>query len=88
MCSAHTGSNTVPKLVHGGGSPKCVIEISVREVYIHCPKFLIHSKLWRNNTLANVHMIGDILIEVIEDVIGGKEYDMDFTNRAKTTLWS
>ena len=58
--------------MHDGHSPKCVFEISVREVYMHCPKFML-SKLGQNNTQANVPTIGDILREVIEDGIGKKK---------------
>ena len=68
--------------------PKCVIEISVQEVYFHCPKSVIRSKLWKKDTLANVPTIGNILKEVTEDDIVGKEYDMDLAKRAQTTLWS
>ena len=65
-----------------------MIEISVQEVYIHCPKSVIRSKLWQNDTLANVPTIGDILKEVTEDDLGGKEFDLDLVKRAQTTLWS
>ena len=88
-CARLTTDKTLcQNFVHGGHNPKCVIEISVQEVYIQCPKSLIGSKLWHNDTLANVPTIGDILKEVTEDDIGGKEYEMDLAHRAQTTLWS
>ena len=88
-CARLTTDETLcQSFVRGGHSPKCVIEISVQEVYIHCPKSVIRSKLWQNNTLANVPTIGDILKEVTEDDIGGKEFDLDLVKRAQTTLWS
>ena len=74
--------------MHGKRSPKCVIKISVHEIYIQCPKSLIRSKLWQNGTLAIVLTTGDILKEVPQDEIGEKEFDMDLAQRAKTTLWS
>ena len=46
------------------------------------------SNLWKNNTLANVPTIGNILKEVTEDGIGVKEYDMYLAKRAQTTLLS
>ena len=63
--------------VHDRHRPKCVIEVSVQEFYIRCPKSEIRSKLWKKDTLANVPTIGDILKEVTEDDIGGKEYEID-----------
>ena len=83
-----TDETLCQSFVKGRYRPKCVIEISAHEVYIHCPKSVIRSKLWKKDTLANVPTIGDILKEVTQDDIGGKEYEIDLTKRAQTTLWS
>ncbi len=88
-CARITTDETLcNSFAHGGHHPKCVIEISVQEVYIHCPKSVIRSKLWQNDTLVDVPTIGDILKEVTKDDIGGKKFDVDLAQRAQKTLWS
>ena len=88
-CAQITANETLcQSFSHGGHSPRCVIEIAVKEVYIHCPKSVIRSNLWQSDILANVPTIGDILKEVTKDGIGGKKFDKDLAQRTQTTLWS
>ncbi|NCW52857.1 MAG: hypothetical protein EBV97_03455 [Rhodobacteraceae bacterium] len=83
-----TDTTLCQSFAHNGHSPKCVIEITVAEVYIHCPKSVIRSKLWNSDTPIDVPTIGDILKEVTKNDIGGSAYDADLSQRALTTLWS
>ncbi len=41
-----TEASRLSSMIEFGKLPRAVVEISVREVYLHCPKALMRSKLW------------------------------------------
>ncbi len=44
--SLSTDAALLSSMIEFGKLPRAVVEISVREVYLHCPKALMRSKLW------------------------------------------
>lgn len=47
-CKITTDKETLSKLSVNGKPPRSAIEISVREVYLHCGKSIIRADLWGN----------------------------------------
>ena len=68
--------------------PKTVIQITVEEVYIHCPKSIIRSHLWEGEKPNGIPSIGDILREVTDNELGLGNFDQEAAGRAQKTLWS
>ena len=73
---------------HNNHVPTCVIKIAIHEVYIHCPKSILRSKLWDSGPDENIPTIGEILREVTDQELGGHAYDAVLKDRLGATLWS
>ncbi len=73
---------------HEGNSPTCIIQISILEVYVHCPKSILRSQLWNIDETVKVPTIGEILAEVTQNKFVGEKFDLDLSERVKTTLWT
>lgn len=83
-----TNAEVCESFEHKGHYPSCVIQISIEEVYVHCPKSLLRSKLWNIDASLDVPTIGEILREVTNNDLGGGQFDADLSERAQKTLWS
>ncbi len=70
-----------------GNSPNCVIQISINEVYIHCPKSILRSNLWDVDCSVDLPEIGEILREITQNELGRREFDFDLSELAQKTLW-
>ena len=68
--------------------PNCVIQISIHEVFVHCPKSILRSKLWNADRAVDLPTIGEILSEVTQNDLGGRQFDSALSERAPNTLWS
>ena len=73
---------------HDGHRPNCVIQVSVDEVYVHCPKSLLRSRFWASEGPLDIPTIGEILREVTNNDLGGGRFDADLSADAQKTLWS
>lgn len=73
-----------------GKPPRSVIVMRIDEVYFQCARAIVRSEIW-NPALhvdpKNLPTPGDILIEMSEGRVGGKEYDDAWQARAMATLW-
>lgn len=71
-----------------GGTPKCVIEFSIAEVYFQCARALLRAGLWRNGDCSDgLPTAGDFLAEITEGGFDGASYDADWPDRARGTMW-
>lgn len=73
-----------------GKAPRCVLVISVEQVFFQCAKAIVRSKLWdpsiqiERSTLPTA---GEILAEISDGKVGGDEYDRSAPERVKATIY-
>ena len=69
---------------------KAVLIVKVREVYMHCAKAFIRSKLWTHGTWAprsDMPSLGQILKDQAELVETASEFDNILDDAYKNSLW-
>ena len=69
---------------------KAVLIVKVREVYMHCAKAFIRSKLWSHDTWAprsDMPSLGQILKDQADLVETASEFDDILDDAYKTSLW-
>lgn len=70
-----------------GRAPRCVIVITITEVYSQCARALMRSRTWTaGDESASLPSVGDMLSE-IEAGFDGRQYDSDWSARAASTMW-
>lgn len=76
-----------------GKLPRSVVLISIREVYFHCAKAIVRSKLWEQESKVDrscMPSLGKILLSQIDPEQGEdsiKELDQQIASRLKTDLY-
>jgi uncharacterized protein len=73
-----------------GKAPRSVIVMRIGEVYFQCARAIVRSGIWNPALHIDPKSLptpGDILIEMSEGRVGGKEYDDAWQARAMATLW-
>ncbi|BCJ89695.1 pyridoxamine 5'-phosphate oxidase [Terrihabitans soli] len=73
-----------------GKAPRSVIVMHVDEVYFQCARAIVRAEIWNPDLHVDPKSLptpGDILIEMSEGRVGGKEYDDAWQARAMATLW-
>lgn len=73
-----------------GKAPRSVIVMEVGEVYFQCARAIVRSEIWNPALHVDPKSLptpGDILIEMSQGRVGGKEYDDAWQARAMATLW-
>lgn len=73
-----------------GSTPRSVIVIAVDAVYFQCARAIVRSDLWnpeRHIDPDSLPTAGQIIAELTENRLGGKDYDMAWPERAKASLW-
>ncbi len=73
-----------------GKEPRTVIVISTTAVYFQCGRAIVRSNLWDESAKidpATLPTPGDVLAELSNGSVGGKEYDEKWEGRAKESLW-
>jgi PPOX class probable FMN-dependent enzyme len=76
----------------GGALPKCVLQITVSEVFFHCARAMQRSGLWakcvkEGDAKARVPTAGEILSALSQGQLGGEKYDADLPDRQRSTLY-
>jgi uncharacterized protein len=74
----------------GSALPKCVIEISVEQVFFQCGRALIRSELWspaNEQQLSAVPTAGAMLNVLTASEIDGATYDKELPARQRATLY-
>ena len=73
-----------------GTLPRSVIVVSVESVYFQCPKALVRSELWnpeKHISRKDLPSTGRILEDVTTGMIDGEQYDRDYPERLRTTIY-
>jgi uncharacterized protein len=73
-----------------GTVPRSVIVVTAERVYFQCPKALVRSQLWNPDTQISRKALpstGTILADITGGTVGGEQYDRDYPERLRTTLY-
>jgi PPOX class probable FMN-dependent enzyme len=73
-----------------GKLPRSVIVITVGEVYFQCARAIVRSELWNPERFVDARSLptaGDILACMSEERVGGAQYDHEWPERARKSLW-
>lgn len=73
-----------------GKTPRSVIVMTVHEVYFQCARAIVRSDLWNPEKCTNPKTLptpGQILAEMSENRVGGEQYDREWPERARQTMW-
>jgi hypothetical protein len=86
--------DTAPALLESfavdGKEPRCVIVITIEEIYFQCARAIVRSALWdpaHHVGPASLPTPGAILAALSEGTVGGEPYDREWPARAKASLW-
>jgi hypothetical protein len=73
-----------------GKAPRSVIVISVSAIYFQCARAIVRSGLWDPSLHVDLNLLptaGKMLAELSQNAEGGPDYDADWAERAKKTMW-
>lgn len=73
-----------------GKAPRSVIVMTIGEIYFQCARAIVRSEIWNPALHVDPKSLptpGDILIEMSQGRVGGKDYDDAWQARAAATLW-
>jgi hypothetical protein len=73
-----------------GTLPRSVIVVTAESVYFQCPKAIVRSELWNSEkhiSRKDLPSTGTILAEVTVGLINGEQYDRDYPERLRTTIY-
>ena len=70
--------------------PRSVIVMRVEDVYFQCARTIVRSDLWNPDKRIDPQSLpsaGQILAEMSHNYVGGENYDREWSERARQTLW-
>jgi uncharacterized protein len=73
-----------------GTLPRSVIVVTAESVYFQCPKAIVRSELWnpeKHISRKDLPSTGRILEDVTTGMIDGEQYDRDYPERLRTTIY-
>ena len=73
-----------------GKIPRSVLVMTVDEVYFQCARAIVRSGLWNPDSQVDpkdVPTPGKILADMSANQVDGEEYDREWPERARQTLW-
>jgi PPOX class probable FMN-dependent enzyme len=73
-----------------GKTPRTVIVMTVDEIYFQCARAIVRSDLWNPDKRVDPKSLptpGQILASMSEDRVGGEQYDREWPERARQTMW-
>jgi PPOX class probable FMN-dependent enzyme len=73
-----------------GTLPRSVIVVAAESVYFQCPKALVRSELWNPDKQIDRKALpstGTILADITTGRVGGEQYDREYPERLRTTLY-
>ncbi|WP_158932227.1 pyridoxamine 5'-phosphate oxidase family protein [Acidisphaera sp. S103] len=86
--------STAPELIgrfpYRGTLPRSVIIVRAENVYFQCPKALVRSELWnpeKHISRKSLPSTGTILADITAGKVGGEQYDRDYPERLRTTIY-
>jgi uncharacterized protein len=88
--SISTAPDLLARFPFRGTLPRSVIVVEAERVYFQCPKALVRSELWNPEKQIDRKALpttGTILRDITSGSIGGEQYDRDYPERLRTTLY-
>ncbi len=85
-----TAPDLIGRFALKGTLPKTVIVVTAERVYFQCPKALVRSELWnpaRQISRKALPSTGTILADITGGTVGGEQYDRDYPERLRTTIY-
>ncbi len=73
-----------------GKLPRSVIVVHVETAYFQCPKSLVRSELWnpaKHIDRKSLPSTGTILADISRGAAGGEQYDGEYPERMKATIY-
>jgi uncharacterized protein len=73
-----------------GKAPRTVIVMTVQEIYFQCARAIVRSDLWNPDKRVDSRTLptpGRILAEMSENRVGGEQYDREWPERARQSMW-
>jgi len=73
-----------------GKLPRSVIVIHIEEIYFQCARAVMRAGLWKAENWpdsADIPTAGQVLAAQTDGEVGGLDYDKEWPERAKKTLW-
>jgi uncharacterized protein len=73
-----------------GKAPRTVIVMTVQEIYFQCARAIVRSDLWNPDKRVDPRTLptpGRILAEMSENRVGGEQYDREWPERARQSMW-
>jgi PPOX class probable FMN-dependent enzyme len=73
-----------------GKAPRTVVVMTVDEIYFQCARAVVRSDLWNPDKRVDPRTLptpGQILADMSENRVGGEQYDREWPERARQTLW-
>jgi PPOX class probable FMN-dependent enzyme len=73
-----------------GKPPRSVLVLNIETVYFQCARAIIRADLWNPDNHADPKTLptpGKMLATLTDDRFGGAEYDREWPDRARKSLW-
>jgi PPOX class probable FMN-dependent enzyme len=73
-----------------GKLPRTVIVMTIDEIYFQCARAIVRSDLWNPDKRVDPKTLptpGQILAEMSESRVGGEQYDREWPERARLSMW-
>jgi uncharacterized protein len=73
-----------------GTLPRSVIVVRAESVYFQCPKAIVRSELWnpdKHVSRKSLPSTGTILADITAGTVGGEQYDREYPERLRTTIY-
>ena len=81
-------ADTLTRFERDGAHPRSVILIEITEIYFQCARAIMRAGLWSaGDESADLPTPGEMLKENTEGEVGGPEYDAEWPERAKKSMW-
>lgn len=73
-----------------GKVPRSVIVTTVQEIYFQCARAIVRADLWNPDKRVDPKSLptpGQILAAMSDNTVGGDDYDREWPERARQTMW-
>jgi hypothetical protein len=73
-----------------GKAPRSVIVMTVEEIYFQCARAIVRADLWNPDKRVDPKTLptpGQILAAMSDNSVGGEDYDREWPERARQTMW-
>jgi uncharacterized protein len=73
-----------------GTLPRSVIVVRAESVYFQCPKAIVRSELWnpdKHVSRKSLPSTGTILADITAGTVGGEQYDREYPERLRSTIY-